>query len=673
MLHRNGRPARSGSHGLRTLLAGGLLLGCGVAWGQQSGDSDWPVATGNDASQRYAPLDQIDRHNFDRLDIAWRWSSPDNDLMTGEDIPGGRRTAPRNHEAIPIKVGDRLYVTTGYGQIAAVDIEEGASVWTYDPRAYRQGRPTNLGFTHRGAAYWNDPDLPEGGGRLLWAAGDSFLRAVDTLNGEPIASFGDGGAVDLTLGLRREVPRRTYSVSSPVTLCRDVAIVGSSISDGPRTPEAPPGDVRGFDVRTGEQLWTFHSIPQAGEPGRDTWEDGAWKYSGNTNVWTLMSADPELGLAYLPFGTPTNDWYGGHRLGDNLYAESLVAVDCETGERRWHFQMVHHGLWDYDLPTSAILGDIEVGGRTIRAAMQLSKQAFLYVFDARTGEPVWPILEREVPQTGIVGERTSATQPFPTRPPPFDRQGIGPDDLIDFTPRLRSEARAILSRYQYGPMFTPPTERGTFLMPGYGGGASWPGGAFDPETGMLYVPSFTWPVINTLRKPDPNRSSFDYVGRIDSDVRGPRDLPLVKPPYSRITAYDMNRGEIAWTVPLGDGPRRHPALAGLDLPPLGSGARGHVVATKTLLFANSGLSLAFRSIADEATAEGAGPDDWRVETPALRAFDKSTGELVGEIELPAHTDGSPVTFLHRGRQYIVFALGGRGSGRFELIAYRLPA
>ncbi|MDE2976607.1 MAG: pyrroloquinoline quinone-dependent dehydrogenase, partial [Acidobacteriota bacterium] len=351
---------------------------------------------------------------------------------------------------------------------------------------------------------------------------------------------------------------------------------------------------------------------------------------------------------------------------------SLVAVDCETGERRWHFQMVHHGLWDYDLPTSAIIGDIEVEGRRIRAAMQLSKQGFLYVFDAGTGEPVWPILEREVPQTGIVGERTSPTQPFPTRPPAFERQGLGPDDLIDFTPELRGEAMAILSQYQYGPIFTPPTERGTFLMPGYGGGASWPGGAFDPETGMLYVPSFTWPVVNTLRKPDPSRSSFDYVGRITSDVRGPRDLPLVKPPYSRITAYDMNAGEIAWTVPLGYGPRRHPALADLDLPALGSGARGHVVATRTLLFVTSGRSLAFRGVDREATAGGAERDDWRIETPALRAFDKATGGLVGEIELPAHTDGSPITFLHRGRQYLVFALGGRGAP-FELIAYRPPA
>ena len=652
---------------LQTALAG---LFCSVgAWAKQPADTDWVVTTGNDASQRYAPLEQIDRDNFGELEVAWRWSSPDNELIASDERFARAR---RRHEAIPIKIGDRLYVTTGLGQIAAVDIDRGESVWTYDPEAYVKGRPATIGFIHRGAAYWPDPDLPNGGGRLLYAAVDAVLRAVDTLNGEPIASFGQGGEVDLTRGLRRAVPQSQYSVSSPVSLCRDVVIVGSSITDGPRTPEAPPGDVRGFDVRSGEQLWTFHSIPQQGEPGRDTWEDGSWKYSGNTNVWPMMSVDEEAGLAYLPFSTPTNDWYGGHRLGDNLYAESLVAVDCETGERRWHFQMVHHGLWDYDLPTSAILGDIEVGGRRIRAAMQLSKQGFLYVFHAGTGEPVWPILEREVPQTGIPGERTSATQPFPTRPPPFERQGITFDDLADFTPEIRAAARKIVGQYQYGPLFTPPTERGTWLMPGYGGGASWPGGAFDPDTGMLYVPSFTWPVVNTLRKPDASRSPFHYVGRIDNDIRGPDDLPLFKPPYSRVTAYDLNRGEIAWVAALGHGPRRHPRLADLDLPPLGSGARGHVVATRTLLFVTSGRSLAFRGIVDEAAKEGAGPDDWRVEAAALRAFDKATGELVGEIDLPAHTDGSPITFLHRGRQYLVFALGGRGSMPFELIAYRLP-
>ncbi len=631
------------------------------------------MPSGDSGSRRYSPLSQIDRDNVSTLQPAWRWSSIDNDLMANDERFQSARAQPRNHEAGPIKVGDRIYVTTGFSQLAALDAATGETLWSYDPASYESGRPTNLGFVHRGAAYWKDPET--GAERLLYGGGDARLRAVDAATGLPIDDFGGSGSVDLTLGLRREIARRAYTVSSPVVLCRDVAIVGSSISDGPSGLEAPPGDVRGFDVRTGEQLWAFHSVPQPGEFGNDSWENESWSYTGGTNAWSLMSADEELGLVYLPFGTPTNDWYGGHRLGDNLFAESLVAVDCETGERRWHFQTTHHGLWDYDLPTSAILGDFEVDGRGVKAAMQLSKQAFLYVFDRETGAPVWPIVERAVPQSGIPGERTSPTQPIPTQPPPFDRQGLTLDDLIDFTPEVHAEALRILSQYQYGPVYTPPSERGTISLPGYAGGASWPGGAFDPETSMLFVPSFTWPVVLTLTKPDASRSEFDYVGRVTSDFRGPFDLPLTKPPYGRLTAYDMTRGEIAWVQTLGDGPRNHPLLVHLDLPPLGSGSRGHVLVTRTLLIVTTGGSLAFRSQADEAERElasgDAEADDWRLTPPVLRAFEKTTGELIAEVALPAHTDGSPITYMQGGRQYVVFALGGRGAP-FELIAYSLP-
>lgn len=428
-------------------------------------ETDWSVTTGSNASQRYAPLDQIDASNVSRLERLWTWTSPDVALVAEDPKFKSRRMRPGNHQASPLKLGDRLYTTSPLYQITALDPGSGATLWSYDPEGYSSGRPTNLGFTHRGAAHWTDGtgQVPP---RLFYATGDARLRAVDALGGEPVGDFGDGGAVDLTLGLRREVSRRKYTVSSPVTVCQDVVVVGSSISDVPTHPEAPPGDVRGFDARTGEQLWIFQSIPQPGEVGHETWEDGSWEYTGNANVWTLMSADEDLGLVYLPFGTPTNDWYGGHRLGDNLFSESLVAVDCRTGKRRWHFQMVHHGLWDYDLPTSAILGDFEVEGRRVKAAMQLSKQGFLYVFDRETGEPVWPIEERPVPQTGIVGERTSPTQPFPTQPPPFERQGLSEEDLIDFTPELLAEARRILQKHHYGPLYTPPSEKGTLNLPG---------------------------------------------------------------------------------------------------------------------------------------------------------------------------------------------------------------
>ena len=464
------------------LLGAALLLpGLTQAWAQ---DTDWPTITGGNDAGRYAALDQIDAGNFARLEPVWRWRLPDNDLMANDPRFEDPSMKQRTHVTTPIKIGDRLYVVTGYGIAAAVDPATGATVWQHDPQSYGHGRPTNHGFTHKGPSFWRDPERPEAPGRLIYASTDAILRAIYADEGTAVRSFGNHGGVDLTAGLHRAVERRKYTVSSPATICRDVAIVGSSISDGPLGPDdGPPGDVRGFDVRTGRQLWTFHTVPQEGELGTDTWEDESWRITGGANVWGLMSADEELGLAYLPTSTPTNDWYGGHRRGDNLYAESLIAVDCETGERRWHFQAIHHGLWDYDFAAPAVLGDVVVDGRTVKAAMLPSKQAFLYVFDRETGEPLWPIEERQVPQTGIPGEQTSATQPFPTKPPPFDRQGMQLADVIDFTPEIRAEAERILTSHQYGPIYTPPSERGTVAMPGFEGGASWPGRRLRPGHG----------------------------------------------------------------------------------------------------------------------------------------------------------------------------------------------
>ena len=619
-------------------------------------DTDWAVATGNQFSQRYAPLDQINASNVDQLGVAWTWSSPDNALREANKALQSRRMAPGSHEVTPLKVGNRLYVTTGYSQAAAIDPATGQNLFTYDPESYSTGRPPNLGFVHRGATYWTDTN---GVPRLFYATGNAFLHAVDATTGEPISTFGQGGSVDLTLGMRRKVPRRAYGNSSPAIACNGVVIVGSSISDGASKPESPPGDVRGFDATTGEQLWTFHSVPQEGEFGNDTWLDGSWEYTGNTNVWTLMSADEDLGLVYLPFGTPTNDWYGGMRKGDNLFGETLVALDCKTGERRWHFQTTHHGVWDYDLVSSAVLGDVVVDGKEIKGAFQVSKQGFVYAFDRATGEPIWPIVERPVPQSTVEDEQTSKTQPFPTKPPPFEMQGMSERDLIDFTPELHLEAKKILAGFDFGPLYTPPNaERPTLNIPGWAGGSSWQGASFDPETGMLYVPSFTLPVSMQLAMPDPARSAFKYVGRINPRIEGPQGLPLIKPPWARITAYDMNKGEIVWMIPLGDGPKDHPALKDLDLPPLGSLARSHVLVTKTLLFVNSGAGIG-RNVGELAN-----------EQPVLRVFNKSNGELLREIGLPAHTDGTPATYMHNGRQYIVFALGGSGQPQ-ELIAFAL--
>ena len=360
-----------------------------------------------------------------------------------------------------------LYIRTSLSIVAAIDAATGEQLWVRDVGSHEAGRPTNLGWNSRGVGYWSDGAES----RIFLATGDSHLWSFDAATGRPIGRFGSDGKIDLTQGLRRPIDRSAYQVISPPMIVGDVVVVNSSIADGPRYKTAPPGDIRGFDTRTGELRWTFHTVAQAGEVGNDTWEDDSWTYTGNANAWSIMSADQELGYVYLPIGTPTNDWYGGHRLGDNLFAESLVCLDAATGERVWHFQMVHHGLWDYDLPAAPTLVDIMVDGREIKAVAQVSKQGFTYVFDRVTGEPVWPIEERPVAQSSVPGERASPTQPFPTRPPAFERQGIAVDDLIDFTPELRAEAEEILSQHEYGGLFHPPSLTGTIQMPGWGGGA----------------------------------------------------------------------------------------------------------------------------------------------------------------------------------------------------------
>ncbi len=572
-------------------------------------------------------------------------------------------------KAAPLRVDGVVYLSTPLGQSAAIDARTGETLWVYDPQSYESGIPvTMLGFSSRGLAHWGEG--PEA--RVVYGTGDAYLLAVDATTGEPVGDFGVRGRVDLMAGIpraRRDPPPLNYSVTSPPTIVGDVVVVGSAVSDQPSFKEQPPGHVRGYDVRTGGLLWTFHTIPQLGEFGNDTWEEGSWRYTGNTNVWSLMTADEELGYVYLPVGTPTMDFYGVHRPGDNLFANSLVALDARTGERVWHFQFVHHDLWDYDLPAAPNLVDITVDGRPIRAVAQVTKHAFVFVFDRVTGEPVWPVEERPVPQSDIPGERSSPTQPFPTKPPAFDRQGITADDLIDFTPELHREATRILEQYHYGPLFTPPSLRvdgpnapvGTLHLPGYIGGANWHGAAVDPETGILYVPSMTSPSLSGLvvpgESPNPRNvreaayATLDYV-RAVRRPEGPEGLPLVKPPYGRITAIDLNGGEILWqraNGPGAPGVREHPALEGLDLPPLGRG-RDHVLVTKTLLFSAQ-----------------AGPNEDG--DPVLVARDKATGEVLAEIPLPGRTLGAPETYLHDGVQYVALTVRGNPP---ELVALRLP-
>ncbi|REJ76924.1 MAG: pyrroloquinoline quinone-dependent dehydrogenase [Acidobacteria bacterium] len=626
-----------------------------VAAQQGAPAGDWPYYHGDLGSTQYSALDQITAENFADLRIAWRWDSPDNQLSREN-----RMLRVLGYKSTPIEIDDVLYVNTSLGVVAAIDAKTGAELWRYDTDAKAAGRPTNLGFNSRAVAYWKGGDEI----RIFQPSTDAFLWAIDGRSGKPFESFGEEGRVDLTKGLRREVNRRNYTIMSSPIVVGDVVIVGSSISDGPTRTEMPPGDVRGYDVRTGEQLWVFESIPQKGQYGNNTWEDGSWEYSGNTNVWTNMSADPELGYVYLPFGTPTNDWYGGHRKGHNLFAESIVCVDARTGERVWHFQLVHHGLWDYDIPAAPTLFDLEIDGVQRKGVAVVTKQAFTYVFDRVTGEPIWPIEERPVPQSDVPGERSALTQPFPTKPPPFDLQGALEENLIDFSPELRAEALEIFSRFQTGPLYTPPVVitdevQGTIQLPGWGGGANWTGAAIDPDSGMLYVPSATSPISVGLVKPDAARSDFEYIrgmGHGGMSLEGPRGLPLFKPPYGRITAQDLKQGTNAWTVPNGDGIRQQIIDMGLDDPgPLGSPGTTGPVLTKTLLVVGQGAR----------ASRGVGG----ASEPVLRAIDKKTGETIAELTLPAVPSGTPMTYMSGGKQYIAFAVSGDESG---IIAMALP-
>lgn len=623
--------------------------------GLQAGalNGEWRVHQGDKAATHYAPLDQIRRDNVGELEIAWRWTSIDQQLRE-ENEELQRISRIYKHEATPLMVDGVLYTVTSMGQIVALEPETGETLWSYDPKTWEWGRPLNLGFITRGLSYWNDGEKK----RLLYASNDAYLMSIDIETAELDPAFGDGGKVDLTQNLGVPVEDRGeflrgYGVNSPVIICRDVVVVGSAIRDTPSRREIPPGHVRGYDVETGEMRWIFHTIPQENEPGNDTWEDGSWKEAGATNVWPPMSADEELGFVYLPVGTPSHNWYGGHRLGTNLYSSSVVAVEAETGRHVWHYQTIHHTLWDYDPVAAPNLLDITVDGKAIKALAQVTKQGFLFVLDRVTGEPVWPIVETAVPQSDIEGERSHPTQPIPSKPAPFEPNGAFEENLIDFTPELRAKALEIFRKFRSGPVYTPPSHEGTIVNPGWAGGGNWNGAAFDPDTQYLYIPSYSDYTVVKLLKPDPERSNFDYIWG-GADAPTVDGLPLFKPPWGRITAINMKTGEHVWQVANGDGPRNHPALAGLELGRLGRGqgsGESFPLLTKTLLFTTT--------------------DRRDLEEPMIHAYDKANGDLVWEFELPAAVHANPMTYLHQGKQYIVVALGG-GLETDELVALALP-
>ena len=612
----------------------------------------WGFYSGDRHTTRYSPLAQIDASNVARLRVAWRHPQVDPAVVAANpDL-----TVSSRYMATPIYVNGVLYIPNGFGLTEAIDPKTGRTLWTQKPLIDGpEGLPSLM--ISKGVAYWGRGD----DARILTVR-QQHLFALNPRSGLPVATFGDGGKVDLT------TPDFRYKWAGVPVVAGDVVIVGSSMleQDSAVYKNGEPGEVRAFDVRTGKPRWTFQAIPREGDPATATWQDDSWKYSGAANTWSTFSVDEELGRVYVPTSGGTNDMYGGHRLGDNLYTSSIVCLDAKTGERVWHFQTVHHDLFDYDLPAAPILVDITVDGRDIRALAQVTKQGFVFVLDRVTGKPVWPIEERPVPASTVPGESASPTQPYPTKPPAFEHQGLTADDLIDFTAELRAEALEIVKRYVIGPQFTPPSvigkgpndTRGTIQLAGASGGANWNGGAFDPETNVLYVASRTVAFVADLFEPDPARSDLRYRAGMREIMNGPRGLPLMKPPYGRITAFDLNRGEQRWMVPNGDGPRNHPALAALKLPPLGDATPSAVIATKTLLFVTE---------ADKSTPRSPA----NVGGTKFKALDKATGEKLWEIDLGVGQNDTPMTFAHDGKQYVVVAIGGTEHPA-ELVALALP-
>jgi len=648
---------RSSSVALAVALAVVALLTQTPALAQSgAANGEWRTYGGDLGSTRYAPLDRIDAGNFNTLEVAWRFKT---------DILGPR--PDYNYQATPLMVDGVLYTTAGSRRNAvAIDAATGELLWMYRLAEGERGAAAPRLLSGRGVAYWTDG---QGDARIFLVTIGYQLVALDAKTGRPVSTFGHDGIVDLKQNLDQVVDPLDGGIglnSAPV-VARDLVIVGAAHEPGaaPRSRENVKGFVRAFDVRTGERRWIFHTIPSPGEFGNETWEDDSWAYSGNTGMWAPFSVDEELGMVYLPVEQSTGDYYGGHRPGNNLFTETLVAADLETGRRIWHYQLVHHGIWDYDIPCAPILADIVVDGRAIKAVAQPSKQGWLYVFDRETGEPVWPIEERPVEQSTVPGERTSPTQPFPTKPPPFELQGVQLKDLIDFTPALKAEAEEIASRFKLGPIFTPPTvrdENGKIGMVFVPNGANWPGGSYDPETGIVYVFSHTLTRVLSLIN-DPARSDMNFisVGAGGGAVGGltVQGLPFVKPPWGRITAIDLNKGEIVWQVAHGETPdavRNHPALEGVTIPRTGRTGPIGTLTTRTLVISGEGGFFTTPS-----GQRGA----------MLRAYDKATGENVGEVYLPAPQTGSPMTYMLDGKQYVVVAVGG-GTVSAELLAFALP-
>jgi len=659
-----------------------------VSEGTRNGQ--WPSYTGDVRGSRYSPLDQIDARNFNDLEVAWRFKT---------DSLGTR--PEYKLEGTPLMVNRVLYTTAGTRRaVVALDPATGELLWVHGEHEGARAANAPRQLSGRGLAYWTDGTEE----RILYVTPGYRLIALDAKNGVPIPTFGQNGAVDLKREIDQDIDlvNGEIGVQSAPVVTKDVVLVGAAFREGftPKTHKNNKGYVRAFDVRTGKRLWIFHTIPMPGEFGHDTWLNGSAEENGNTGVWTQITVDEELGLVYLPVESPTNDFYGGHRPGNNLFGETLVCVDLGTGQRKWHFQLVHHPLWDHDISSAPILADITVDGRAIKAVAQPSKQGFVYVFDRVTGKPVWPIEERPVEKGDVPGEWYSPTQPIPTKPPAYNRNGVLPEYLIDFTPALRAEALELTRKFKFGPIYTPPVASkvdgpiATLTLATASGGTNWPGASYDPETHIVYASACDACLTRLGLVPPPSKdiSDMNYVhgfaGQPFRISRGPGEnagadaapppaerpgggggsafvfnvqgLPLIRPPYGTISAISLDKGTIVWQVAHGETPdvvRNHPLLKDLKIPRTGQADSVGTLVTRTLVIAGDSQ---FTTTVD------------RPRGAMLRAYDKTNGKEVGAVYLPAPQSGSPMTYLLNGKQYIVVAVsGGPYSG--EYLAFSLPA
>ena len=632
----------------RWLRAACLCVGFGALPGLASPAAmrnvEWPVYGGDGGAQKFSSLADIHRGNVAQLRLAWSWE-------TGEEVNRDFGTSPGIFETTPLVLDGVMYLSTPYNQVVALDAVTGQQRWRFDPGAYREGQvPNGMGFVHRGVALWRDD---RGGHLRVLINSRHRLIELDAVTGKPVDGFGDHGVVDLLQDLAWPVDPKRYTNTSPPLVWKNLVIVGNGVADRLVYRQDPPGDVRAFDARTGRRVWSFHTVPRAGEAGSETWTNGANAYTGHTNVWAPMSVDERRGLLYLPVSTPSNDFYGGNRPGDGLYGDSLVCLDAKTGRKRWHRQLVHHGLWDYDPPAAPTLVTLRRDGHWVDAVIQLTKQGLIFGFDRQTGRPLWPIEERPVPASDVPGEVASPTQPFPVGMPALVPQGVTLADATDLTPELHDEAVAVMSRLQLGPLYTPPSLKGTLQRPGLEGGADWGGGAFDPDSATLYVkvndaPEIVYPDITdaagNVPAVGPNDSS-------ETSVYLRHRIPLLKPPYAYLDAVDLEHGTMRWQVPFGDDPaiRRHKSLANAPLPPqLGAAGNAGVLATRGGVVFVGGGDMAVHAV-DAST----GQDVWRYDTSGLK------------------TTGTPMTYRVAGHQYVAIAVGGPGSGA-RLLVFALP-